>query len=107
MNEQDFKKLFETRRIDIPDDGFSERLAKRLPERRNMLPQIVMAVFSMAGIALAFAMQGVHPMLEQIDSLIASILQMQAPSPASVIAYFGALGMLGFIGYAAACADAG
>jgi len=61
----------------------------------------------MVGLALTFAIQGVTPLLEQINSLITSISNLQAPSPFSVIAYIGALGLMGIIGFAVAQADAG
>ena len=107
MNEQDIQKIFEAHRVDIPDEGFSERVIRQLPERQSIFPQMVMVVFIMAGLALTFAIQGVTPLLEQINSLITSISNMQAPSPISVIAYISALGMVGMIGFAVAQADAG
>ena len=107
MNEQDFKKIFEIQRVDVPDEGFSERVIRQLPERKSMLPQIVMVVFTMAGLALTFAIQGVAPLIEQINSLTYSISHLQAPSPISVVTYIGVLGMVGIIGYAVAQADAG
>ena len=104
---QDIRKIFEAHRVDIPDEGFTERVVRKLPERNSMLPQIVMAVFTMAGLALTFAIQGVTPLLEQINSLITSISNMQAPSPISVVTYMCALGMVGMIGFAVAQADMG
>ena len=107
MNEQEIRKIFVAHRVDIPDDGFSGRVIRHLPERKSMLPQIVMTVFIMIGLALTFAIQGVAPLIEQIGSLITSVSALQPPSPISVIAYFGALGLVGIIGFAVAQADAG
>ena len=104
---KDVREIFETHRVDIPDDGFSERVIRRLPERKSMLPQIVMVVFIMIGIALTYAIQGVTNILEQINSLMTSISHLQMPSPISVMTYIGVLGLMGIIGYAAAQADAG
>ena len=104
---QDLKKIFETHRVDVPDEGFSERIIRQLPERKSMLPQMVIVLFSMTGLALTFGIQGVTPLIEQINSLIYSISNLQVPSPSSVIAYIGTLGLVGFIGYAVAQADAG
>jgi len=70
-----------------------------------MLPQIVMTTFIAIGLALTFAIQGVAPLLEQINSLITSVSQLQAPPPSAVIAYLGALGLTGIIGFAVAQAD--
>jgi len=105
MNDQDFKKIFSAQRVDIPDDGFSERVIRQLPERKSLLPQTVMVVFVMIGLALTFAIQGVTPMLEQINSLITSISHLQIPSPGSIITYIGALALTGIIGYSVAQAD--
>ena len=107
MNEQDFKKIFENHRVDIPDEGFSERVIRRLPERKNILPQIVMVFFIMLGLGLTAAIQGVVSILEQISSLITSITHLQAPSPTALITCFGALGLVGIIGFAMAQVDAG
>ena len=107
MNDQNFKRIFAAHRIDVADEGFSERLIRRLPERKNMLPQMVMTVFVAIGLALTFAIQGVSPLLEQIDSLIVSISQLQAPSPGAVIAYLSALSLMGIISYSVVQADAG
>ena len=104
---QDIRKIFETHRVDIPDEGFSERVVRQLPERKSMLPQMVMVVFTMAGLAITFTIQGVTPLLEQINSLITSISNMQMPSPISVVTYMCALGMVGMIGFAVAQVDAG
>ena len=102
MNEQDLKKIFAANKIDIPDNGFSERIVRQLPERTKLLPQIVMTVFITIGLVLTFAIQGLAPLLNQIDSLITSIIHLQPPSPISVITYISLLGLVGTIGFAAA-----
>jgi len=107
MNDHDFKKIFAAHRANVPDEGFSGRVIRQLPKRKTVLPQVVMAVFIMIGLALTFAIQGVAPLFEQINSLITSISQLQAPSPIAVITYLGALGLIGIIGYSVAQADAG
>jgi len=107
MKNLKIRKVFESHRVDISDDGFSERVIRQLPERKSMLPQIVMVVFIILGLALTFAIQGVTPLLNQINSLITSISHLQAPSPAAVITYIGVVGLVGIIGYAVAQADTG
>jgi len=100
MNEQDFKKLFVTHKADIPDNGFSERIVRQLPERTNILPQIVMTVFIAIGLVLTFAIQGITPLLTQIGNLVTSISHLELPSLISVIAYFSVLGLVGIISFA-------
>ena len=107
MTDQDLKKIFIAHRVDVPDDGFSERVTGRLPERKSILPQVVMVVFVMIGLALTIAIQGVTSLPEQINSLITSISHLQAPSPTSVITYISVLALTGIIGFSVAQADAG
>ena len=107
MNEQDFKKLFIDHRVNFPDDGFTERVIRQLPERKSTLPQIVMVIFAMIGLGLTFAIQGVTPILEQINSLITSVSHLQIPSPGAIITYISALVLTGIIGFSVAQADAG
>jgi len=107
MNEQDFSKLFKANKIEFSDDGFSERVNRRLHRRKSILPQIVMIAFVVLGLTLVFALQVFAPVPEQIESLIVSISQFQIPSASAVITYFIILGLIGLIGYAVAQADAG
>ena len=107
MDDQDLKKIFSEHKVDVTDDGFSERIMAQLPERKNILPQIVMVVFVLMGLALTLAIQDIQPLLEQIGNLITSISHLQIPSLVSVVTYFGILALLGIIGYSVAQADVG
>ena len=107
MNEQDLKKIFEARKVELPDGGFSERVIRQLPERKSMLPRTVMAVFIMLGLALTFAIQGFASSLEQINSFAFSISQLQIPSPISIVTYTSMLVIVVMIGFAVAHTDAG
>ena len=99
MNEQDLKKIFETHKVDVPDEGFSEHVIRQLPERKSMVPQIVMAVFVMIGLAFMFAIVDVTLLLEQINSLITSISHLQTPSLSAVSTYIGLFFLTGIMGY--------
>ena len=99
MNDKDLKKLFTTHKVDVPDEGFSERIIKQLPERKSILPQIVMITFIAIGLALVFVIQGFVPVLEQINSLAASISHAQIPTASSIIAYLAVLALMGVIAY--------
>ena len=107
MNDKDIKKLFSDNKLDIPDEGFSEQVFRKLPERSSMLPQLVMVVFIMAGLALTMMIHGFAPLFEQIASLINSISNLQAPSYIAVLTYLCTLGLIGMIGFAVAKTDAG
>ena len=105
MDDRDLKKIFSEHKVDVPNDGFSKHIITQLPERRNMLPQIVMAAFILMGLALTLAIQDIQPLIEQIDYLVTSISHLQIPSLVSVVTYFGILALLGIIGYSVAQAD--
>jgi hypothetical protein len=101
MNDKDFKKLFLDHKVDIPDDGFSERIRRQLPERKNRLPQLVMILFMMIGFVFLFLVQGITPLFDQIINLTESISQQQAPSAGAVITYCSLLAAIGIVGYSA------
>jgi hypothetical protein len=105
MTDEDFKKIFVAHKADVPDDGFSERVACRLPERKSILPQIVMALFVMIGLALTLAIQGASLLLDRIGDLLVSISQLQMPSPVSIVTLLSVWALVGFIGYSIAYAD--
>ena len=107
MNDKDFKKIMTDHKADIPDNGFSQRVIQQLPERKSVLPQIIMVLFILIGLAFVFVLQGFTPILEQIDSLIASISHQEIPSLTSIVAYFGVLVLLSFISYSVVQADGG
>ena len=99
MNDKDFKKIFTDHKEDIPDNGFSQRVIRQLPERKNVLPQLIMVLFILIGLALVFVLQGFTVLSEQINNLIIAISHQEIPSLTSVVAYLSILTLLGFIGY--------
>jgi len=105
MNEQDLKKIFAAHKVDISDEGFSERLIGLLPERKSMLPQIIIVVFLVIGLVLVFAVLGFVPVLEQIHDMVVSISRNQMPSLISIITYISVLAITGTIGYSAVQAN--
>ena len=96
-----------THKFEFPNEGFSERVIRCLPERKSMLPQMIMAVFVIIGLILIFAIQGFTPILEQTSSLVIAISQLQIPTASSIMVYFGTLSMIGIIAYSVTHADAG
>ena len=106
MNDNHFKKIFEAHRDDVPDNGFSKRVIRQLPERNSALPQIVMITSVVVGLALMFATSGFAHFLEQIDSLLISVSQLKMPTPSAIITYISALALTSLIGFSVAQADA-
>jgi divalent metal cation (Fe/Co/Zn/Cd) transporter len=108
MNSQELKRFFNAHKADIPDDGFSERVVRRLPKRQSVLPQLIMPIFIIIGLILTFATPGFAPVvIEQIDSLVNSISHSQMPSASSIAVYLGLLALLGTIGFSVAKVDVG
>ena len=107
MKEQDFTKPFEAYKHEFPDNGFSERVIRHLPERKSIFPQIVMAVFVLIGIIIMFSIQSFSPILEQVNNLISAMNQFQIPQASAIITYFSVLGLIGLIGYSVVQADVG
>jgi hypothetical protein len=99
MNERQIKKLFTDRKADLPDDGFTERVLRQLPERRSRFPQVVMAVCIAIGLALTVAAIGLESVLEQFEVLAASMARMETPPLGAMAVYFAVLAMAGMIGY--------
>jgi len=99
MNDKNFKNVFIEHKIEIPDEGFSERIIRKLPERKNILPQIIIVTFIVIWVSFTFFIQGITPIIEQIDNLITSINNLQVPSANSVIILFVLLGVTGIISY--------
>ena len=107
MNEQEFSKIVREHKLEFPDDGFSKHVISHLPQRKSILPQMVMALFVILGLTLMLIFQIFVPVLEQINSLVYSISKMQVPSASAIIIYLGVVGLVGLIGYAMVQADAG
>ena len=102
MENKDFSRIFLSHKADFPDEGFSGRVIKQLPERKSMAPQIVMVTFVVIGMALMFGIQGFVPLLEQIDSLVISVSRLQIPSPTAIVAYISVLATTLMIGFSVA-----
>jgi len=106
MNDKNLKKFFTENKVDVPDEGFSERIFRQLPERKNILPHIIMVIFITIGLTLTFTIQGTSTIIDQINNLIASINHLQKISPTSLITCIVLLGMVGIIGYSLVNVDA-
>ena len=102
MDDRDFKKIFKAHRVDIFDEGFSERIIGMLPERKSILPQIIMVVSAVIGLVLVFSIYGFDTMQEQIYSLSISVGRIQMPSLLSCITYLSIPVMAGLISYSIA-----
>ncbi|MDR0873322.1 MAG: DUF5056 domain-containing protein [Prevotellaceae bacterium] len=105
INEQDLKNVFAEHRADIADNGFSRRVAQHLPPRRSLLPQIIPAVFTIAGFVLTVALQDMTVIEVRLLGLVNAVAHLQMPSSVEIMTYLGVLATMGFIGFAAAETD--
>jgi hypothetical protein len=69
MNDQQIKALFESQKKEIPDDDFSRRVMAFLPRRSSVWPQIIVALFSLAGIATVVAIIGIKQIVEFLEGI--------------------------------------
>jgi len=95
MNDKDLHKFFIENKVDVQDEGFSERIFRQLPERRNILPHIIMVVFIVIGLIITFSIQGANTIIDQINNLISSVNH----SPGLFITSVVLLGIVAIIGY--------
>ena len=106
MKDQDFNNIFIKHKIEIPDEGFSERVIKKLPERKSLLPKFIILSSIIIGLVIFFSIIEIAPLIEQINNLFASISKLQIPSLSSVFTSIGLLTMIGIISFSLLYADA-
>ena len=106
MKDQDFNNIFIKHKIEIPDKGFSDRVIKKLPERKSLLPKFIMLASIIIGLVMFFLIIEIAPLVEQINNLVASISKLQIPSLSSVFTSIGLLSILGIISFSLLYADA-
>lgn len=105
MNDRELRKIFTDRKAEVQDDGFTERVLGRLPERPSRFPQLVMAVCIAVGLALIFVFTGFAPVVEQLEILAASIARAEMPPLGAMAVYLGVSAMIGMIGYSLSRAE--
>ena len=107
MNDKNLREIFTAHKMDVPDDGFSEHIIKKLPERKSILPQIIMVTCITIGLVLTLAIHGIIPILNNINALITSISHAQIPQASSFFTYLCILSLMGIITYSIIEVDAG
>lgn len=69
MNENKIDELLKSQKKEIADDGFTRRVMTNLPRRNSLMPQIIIALFSLASIAVVVAIIGVRPIMDLWESV--------------------------------------
>lgn len=102
---------FDTLKVELPDNGFSERIVRMLPERSPVLPQIIVGFCSLVGVALAFLLVGAAELTErmvaltgllnvQMLALTEALSRMEPLAPTTTALCVGGAAIAGLIGVA-------
>jgi len=94
------ENAFEALRRDFHDDGFTAQVVARLPPRGSIMPQIVVAVFSIFGLVATCALVGLDAILGQILAFAEALSRMQFPPVLSVVAFLAVPAIMGTVGWA-------
>jgi hypothetical protein len=98
--EKDLKRLFKEHRDEIPDNGFTENLKGRLPQRPSFLPQIVMCICISVGMALVFMIHSFETIVDNTYKFVLAISQLQCPPIDLTLTCLGTLFCVCTIAYA-------
>jgi hypothetical protein len=87
-NDKELRRFFETGKTEIPDNGFSKKVIKRLPEKVNVLPQLIIMCFTLMGFGAVVAIQGFSLFLENIESMIMAMNSTETFPFLTLMTYF-------------------
>ncbi|GHT10820.1 hypothetical protein AGMMS4956_02920 [Bacteroidia bacterium] len=79
--------LFKTNKIDLSDNGFSERVAASLPHKTWVFSQLLLMLCIAIGLGICVYMVGVHTILGNLATLIAYVCRLQMPPLSAVATY--------------------
>lgn len=98
LDDKQLYDLFKSNKTEFADNGFSERVMKRLPKKSNRLPEAIILVSLALGILLTIWLQGFRAIYEGIHNLILSLSHIQMPSIVLLNEYLIVLLLFGSIG---------
>lgn len=67
------RKFFEDNAVEVPDDGFTRRVMRRLPDRERRLSRIWAAVCAVAGVLMLLKFNWLGVLASYIGSLVKGI----------------------------------
>ncbi len=67
------RKFFEDNAVEVPDDGFTRRVMRRLPDRERRLSRIWAAVCAVAGVLMLLKFNWLGVLVSYIGSLVKGI----------------------------------
>lgn len=100
LNDKELNRYIKSGKTDVADNGFSERVTRRLPGRSSVLPRIIIIACLSAGLAAMIFTHGITPFFEQFRDFAIAIGNMQMPPVSSIVVYFTSLVIVGSIGFA-------
>lgn len=68
------KKFFSENCIDVPDDGFSRRVMRRLPDRTRRISRLWTAVCVVIGLLIFFRNKGFSVLVSCFDGIFSDVL---------------------------------
>jgi hypothetical protein len=99
-NDKDLERLFKECRNEIPDNGFTENLKDRLPQRPSFLPQIVMCICILVGMAFVFMIHSFETIVDNTYKFVLAVSQLQCPPIDLTLTCLGVLFCVCTIAYA-------
>jgi hypothetical protein len=105
MQYDEVSALFAAHKTEVPDNGFSRRVAAALPDRAYSLHNlplraIAVAVGAMVTLAVVFLFGG-DLVIAVVSDLIFAACTLSAPSPTSLAIYGGLIALLSTVGFTA------
>lgn len=67
------RKFFEENKAELPDDGFSQRVMRRLPDRARRLNRIWTAVCVVAGVLMCFAFNWINGLVAVLNGWVSEL----------------------------------
>lgn len=99
-NEKELQHLFKSNKKDIPDHDFSKHVMRRLLERKNLLPFVILMSCFISGVILTIFMVDPSVILQQFNDFAVSFNQLQIPSQSSISTLFISILLAGVIAFA-------
>ena len=69
------RKFFEDNAVEVPDDGFTRRVMRRLPDRERRLSRIWAAVCAVAGVLMLLKFNWLGVLVSVLVSYIGSLVK--------------------------------
>lgn len=99
------RKFFEENKIDVPDDGFSRRVMRRLPDRERRLSRVWTAVCAVLGVLLVVKNDWLGVVWAQVQGLFDKASELPLMSGSHVVMFLSVLIVISLWGYKAISED--